>query len=516
MSRLLEGARRSAPNRIPRSSKHGKRNVLRIAAIDAWLIVLLSLLAFIVADTALNHGYLAEADAREGVIVAASGMAVGLLAVRVLSGPMHPLSVMAVIAYSHFALFVLRPYYMMNEASSVNAFTRVPYGDAFVLASVVAGIGFASIAVGYGLASPPNRDSLPLLGLRTLSPRGSRRLEACLLVIAVAGFVLFGVFVLQTGITEYFSGVSGGRSGVVRRAVASSTAYLSSGLQFASGALLLLALQARLTNRNTLGYVYLVLLGAANYPDIAAGNRSVFIPLTVATILILYTTNRQVLSPLLAAIWMPLVFVFGFIAPRLWRDQLSQGIPLEQSISSAFDPTNAVGDFVGGLDTAMVDALEVQVAAQESGSLGLQYGGTYIANLLAPIPRNIWPLKPESVDELLNAALFPQTDSLGIGFAFGFYSEPYFNFGIFGVMLVCLAVGTGLGLLTKAVARSRGLVGGFILIMVIGFVFPLMRGSLTFDGQRLLIVALPSVAVAVYCCYRERHLTTSGVACVER
>lgn len=456
----------------------------------------------------------AAADAaRLGVFSQIALILLGMIIARSFVGPIHPLSAIAFVTYSQIVLFVARPVYQMLYADALSAFSGQTYGAAFVQAQAIAGLGYVSICVGYGWALRRARDTFPLAGVRPWLPSEYRRFRPAIVFVVLAGMGLYGVYVLQTGVGAYLSGVLAGRSEEARASVSGSSAYFYSGLQFALGALVLLLLQYRFV-RNRIGQIWaIVLLALAVLPQLLAGNRSVFIPVAVAVLIILSSTNPRVISLGRVALVLPIAFILGIVAPRIWRDGLSRGGTIEEAIQSALSIESAIGDFVGGLDTAMIDAFEMQVAAQNNGTLDLRFGETYLHALAAVIPRQMWPDKPEAVDVFLNSALFPATHDLGIGFAFGVYSEPYLNFGPVGVILVCLVFGAVLGRATRWVSGAPTVMPAFWLIMLTAYIFPLMRGSLTFDAQRLFMPVVPVlIAVAVATILDRRHRSHINVA----
>lgn len=464
---------------------------------DIWLFVIVIVIAMATASMMLAP---VDADgrlARQGILAQLVLVVFGLGVVRMLAGAIHPLSAIALLTYSQLTLFIARPMYQFAYASSINAFTGISYGHHFVTAQVIAGVGFIAICTGIGVALHRSKDTLPIFEKLPFDPTLYPRVRGALIAVVVVGFALYTVYIFQTGWSAYWGGVLTGRSAARGEAIGTSSGYFSSGLQFGIGALVLLYLHARLSGSRGMQAGSLALLGVLIFPQVAGGSRSLFIPVAIAVLLATITTNQNLLKLSRAIIWIPAAFILGLIAPRIWRDTLAVGGDLWSAILSAMSPENFIGGFVGGLDTAMIDSFEVQVDAQSQGILSLQFGNTYLGALGAAIPRDLWPSKPDSVDQILNAVLFPVTDAKGIGFSFGFYSEPYFNLGIAGVVLVSLVFGLGLGILTRAAGRSTNILPTFVLIMVIAFIFPLMRGSLSFDLQRLLITLLPAL-VAVF------------------
>tara|TARA_Y100000114_G_scaffold37186_2_gene32784 strand:- start:6983 stop:8026 length:1044 start_codon:yes stop_codon:yes gene_type:complete len=309
--------------------------------------------------------------------------------------------------------------------------------------------------------------------------------------IVLLGVTLYFAYILQVGWGFYWSEVFLGRSLTQKYALTESSGYLYLGLLFANGALALIFMQAISQRSPTLAFASAGLIMLFLVPQFAAGNRSNFIPIVVALLVMLIRVFPRLITPFRAAVFIPVFIFLGFIAPRIWRNDLSQGLSFMDSILSALDPVNLFDNFVGGLDMAMIDAFSLQVGAQASGQIPLHYGSTYVAALSAPIPRSLWPEKPVSVDNILNEAIFPSTHQLHIGFSFGIYSEPYLNFGIIGVILVMAVFGAVLGRVSIALLTTTSTTVVFLVAMLTGFMFALVRGSISYDLQRFLILVLP-------------------------
>lgn len=431
-----------------------------------------------------------------GLVISSACLLVGLTMVGFSGGWVGPLSPIALVAYCQVLIFIARPAFAVMYQGSHNIFTTSPYDHSILVAQFYAGVGFIAICVGYSFRSARDRVGEPQSGqVQPFTDDAWRRLVLPLYCIIGVGFGLYSVYVLQIGWSGYWSATLSGRSDELRAAINSNSGYFYSGLQFSIGALVLVIFQNALKGYRLKNVLPLCLLFAAMFPQIASGSRSVFIPVIVAMLYILHVVRPAVLKASRVLVWGPLVFIFGFVAPRIWRDNLAVGGSLWDSIEIALSPENLFDNFFGGLDTAMVDAYAIQLAAQDSGDIKYQLGSTYAGLLASIVPRAVWPGKPDSVDEILNAILFPDTDAKHIGFAFGFYSEPTLNFGLVGVIVVAILTGYVLAAATFRAKRLNSLSSVFILTMTTSYIFPIMRGSLSFDSQRLLISLLPVIVV---------------------
>ncbi|MBD1541858.1 oligosaccharide repeat unit polymerase [Arthrobacter sp. IA7] len=434
--------------------------------------------------------------ARLGLLAALAAVAFGLLLVRLSRGPVGPLSSIALITYCQILIFVARPAFAIVYQDSRNIFTLNPYDDFVLHAQIYAGLGYIALCVGYAIKSKPVRGgdatSKPI---RAFTDETWSRLVVPIYVVVAVGYGLYTLYVLQVGWSAYWAATLSGRSPELRSALNSNSGYLYSGLQFATGALMLVVYQAALKGQKVKALVLVAMLVLSVFPQIASGSRSVFIPVGVGLLFILHSVKPSVMKMSRVALWGPVAFVLGFVAPRIWRDNLATGGSIVDSLRVAVEPENLFDNFFGGLDTAMIDSYALQIAAQQQGEISYQLGSTYLGLFSSVIPRALWPGKPVSVDELLNAVLFPATDAKNIGFAFGVYSEPTLNFGLLGVIFIPLLVGLALGALTNRVKASNYIVPSFVLLMVTSYVFPIMRGSISFDSQRLLISLAPVLIV---------------------
>lgn len=432
-----------------------------------------------------------------GVLVAGIATTAGLVIVRCACGPIPALSPVAMVAYCQILIFVARPAYSLTYQSSANIFTLNEYDDSMLTAQVYAGVGFLALCIGYSLKRGRVSANSRATTVEPFSDVAWRRLVGPLYLIIACGYGLYAVYILQVGWSGYWSATLSGRSEELRSALSSNSGYFYSGLQFATGALILVIFQNALKRKLWNTTLLLLLLTASMFPQIAAGSRSVFIPVAVAVLFILHIVKPSVLKFSRVVLWGPAAFLLGFVAPRIWRDNLAVGGTILDSLQVAMSPENLFDNFFGGLDTAMVDAFAIQTSAQQNGDLPYQLGTTYAGLFTSIVPRALWANKPESVDELLNAALFPETHAKKIGFAFGFYSEPALNFGLMGVLAVSFFFGWLLASLAKRADLRRDIASSFVLLMAVSYVFPIMRGSLSFDSQRLLISLLPVLLVFI-------------------
>ena len=485
----------------PRPRMRGYKSNLRFGAVTGFVILLVATVLAVVTVTSLMSVSYAVA----GVTAASVFLITGVATAWTMSGSVPPLSIIAVITYCHAILFIVRPLYAIAYADSVNIFTGAAYDQWFLLAEVFAGAGFLALCLAYGAAAGSvarDRDRPPV---QPLASDRWDRFRPELVWITVIGMSLYFLYILQTGWAAYWRGTLTGRSDEQRVALSSSSGYLYSGLQFATGAVLFLFLQATVSKKRPAQVASLLVLGVTVFPQIASGSRAVFIPIVIAVLAILSRANPNIFKLSRVLVWLQSFILVGIVAPRIWRDNLASGVSIGDSIVQASRPEELFGGLLGGLDTAMVDAFAVQLSAHANGTLQYLYGSSYVNALTSVIPRALWPGKPGSLDEHLNAVLFPATDAKNIGFAFSAYSEPTANFGIVGVVVVFSIFGFLLGKLTKITNSSTSVIPTFFGVIVVGYIFPLMRGSFTFNSQRVLVPLVPVlIALLLEMAFRAR------------
>lgn len=234
-------------------------------------------------------------------------------------------------------------------------------------------------------------------------------------------------------------------------------------------------------------YIFLTMI-----PYVFRGDRSVFLYTLTVVVVIYSLTSKKRPRYLRYVIPIILLIPLLIVAPRLYRHS---ELPIFSAIKQSYSLQN-LSDTFTGLDTAMVPALTI-LRTQMGEDIQYQYGKSYIGALVKPIPRVVWNSKPIEIDRQLNEQLFPKT-SKQVGFSFSGISEPFVNFGIFGVMAFFFVMGklnNSLTNFTGGVNPRRVLT----IAWVSGFMFILIRGNLTTDFQRLLFPLIPGLMVLRQC-----------------
>ncbi|GAB3067843.1 O-antigen polymerase [Nocardioides zeae] len=437
-------------------------------------------------------------DGEVGVLTAIVFVVISVLFVAFTSAkPIRPLSLFTLIAVGQTVLFVARPAYSLRFQGGRNLFTGTEYDGSFVTAQLTAGVAFLAFSVAYGLSSRvevrgPSRAILPI------PEAGWRRVRPLVVVVALVGTGLYSLHIASIGLGNYLAVSTAGRDRELQAEVGTSSGYFYSGLMIATGAIVLLFIQAAASGERRRAVRAAFFLAALALPSLLSGTRSQFLPIILALAIVwIYLTPRRNTWRRFA-LFAPILLVVGFVAPRIWRNSTDDSVGWVSALGAAFSPKEIFETSLGSLDTAMVDAFSLQVARQSSGALEQTYGSSYLGLLAAPIPRAIWPSKPLPTDQLLNADVFPATAERGIGFSFSMYSEPYLNFGWLGTIGVFLIFGFFLGRLSSRLETSRTVPWLFVYALTSGFTFALVRGTFTYNFQRLLIPLVPALLALLF------------------
>jgi hypothetical protein len=434
------------------------------------------------------------------------GVILGLMLLAVFRARFSALSPFAIYLYSHIAIFVLRPLYNATSQSGQNVFTLTDSGSPMIYAGLIGAGGFFCACLGYALVArasapasrPVAQGPHDLLNLREWHAADAARERAVVgltvLTFAVGAFLYSG-YILHVGGLSNFIALNSGRSAQLTEALATSSGYEISGLLMTTGASLLLLTIGLIRRRTGLAATGSAFLVIAEIPQLMTGSRSMFVPLAVAVVIVITTTRPKLITWFRAVVFGIPAFVLLFVAPRILRSEVTASNTVGDALRQSFSYEGIMGGFFGSFDTAMIDAFALQINAQTSGQLASAGGSTYLAALGAFIPRGLWPDKPLAVDTVLNQTLFPETAAKNIGFSFGIYSEPFFNWGVLGVALVMITFGLILGKTALALRDSPSIATFVAMAMVSGQMFTLVRGSISFDVQRLLIPLVPLLAI---------------------
>ncbi|SHE67742.1 oligosaccharide repeat unit polymerase [Desulfofundulus australicus DSM 11792] len=115
-----------------------------------------------------------------------------------------------------------------------------------------------------------------------------------------------------------------------------------------------------------------------------------------------------------------------------------------------------------------------------SGMAELRWGETYLIGLTIPIPRFIWPDKPQSIVYEFRDTFFSDWAQRGTiaGTAYSSILEAYVNFGTLGVPVVYFLIALAMGWLEKMRSRSRSLAFTILYLTLLPEAITFHRSSL--------------------------------------
>lgn len=404
-------------------------------------------------------------------------------------------------AYSagFFVLFVLRPTVMYAFANYTPSWLGYDISQTYSQAMFVAVLGTLAIYAGFYFGPTPRPGALQLP--RTLSPS---RLAIGTTALFVLSAGAYAYFIASNGglaaLTLFFSGRSGSSSALL----ASSSGYLyTAPLWLASVGILLLAWARSWHSFN--GLVGVLLIFSSELIPISLGDRSWFLPALMAIAVVYYLRRARRPGLPLIVLLIPIVFILGITVPREYRDiSIRQNYNIADVVTSTGnDLPSAAGDFLTGLDTAMLDGLAVEMSIVPQ-SIDYQSGSTYVEALARPIPRAVWPAKPVAAETTLMQAIWPSLAPV-TQFTFSIFGEPYFDGGMFGVVIFGLLFGWFWRYLWLALRRqfdnpiAMALYGASL-----PFIEVYVRGGVGLDYQRQVIFVAPIIALVMFAAVRQR------------
>jgi oligosaccharide repeat unit polymerase len=253
-----------------------------------------------------------------------------------------------------------------------------------------------------------------------------------------------------------------------------------------------------------------MLLLFSQLTEIALGDRAWTLPALAAVILTWYLRRGRRPAVWTAGLFLVAVFIVGVTVPRQYRATVDRQATLAQTlIDATVDPGSGVAQFFGGADTAMVDALAIELQFVP-GIIPYQFGGTYLEEVARPFPRSLWLGKPVAADTQLMRAIWPEYDRVYVGFSFSLFGEPYLNLGFGGVLIFGLVF----GVLCKTLyawflrdPRNPAVIAIYALSWP--FVFVYARGGVGVDYHRQLIYTLPVLLAIVLAGIRRRATESS-------
>jgi len=141
-------------------------------------------------------------------------------------------------------------------------------------------------------------------------------------------------------------------------------------------------------------------------------------------------------------------------------------------------------------------------------SRGHLWGAGYVEILTMPVPRALWPEKPDSSAKVLQSGWFPQL----IGASYPFYGELYANFGLSGAVLGSIGFGALLEYAWLRLVGARRLTVTVVAATAVPVLLQILtRGSLAGQLASQFGIAV-GLVVLVHLLRRTRRRRSSGQA----
>lgn len=139
---------------------------------------------------------------------------------------------------------------------------------------------------------------------------------------------------------------------------------------------------------------------------------------------------------------------------QYWEDSLSGRRNLIESTSEATSRTDLIHQFT-------------HIYSMTPDPVPYQMGGSYLYFLYAPVPRAVWPEKPESMTSnnffAVNYGISTEEGIKHASFGVSLIGEGFMNFGVAGALMIMVLQGFILGLLERVFANSPGGMAIFIV-----------------------------------------------------
>ena len=362
------------------------------------VLLAIAFAAFVGAFVAWHHVY-----QREALLIAAAVLMPLPLVVRAAQRRFDPFEPIAFIAVAATLLFVARPLaHVLTGDMSFRMRSLEPTFDKTLLVVIV---GMAAVYLGYAVtagrsaarrtpALPDDWDS------------GTAVVFAVALVLTGVGLLL--AFLFSSG------GAGAARTLLFTRSADTSATFASASAYFyfapfmaIPAALIVMEASAR-SRRKTLLIAAAVCAVIVALLTIPRGTR-IWLLGMVASILVL-PYLRQMRRPRTLSIIAVVVLVFGIGVTFLRESRVAEirGMSRVDVLTDALvHPLAGLEDFILGADTEMFAILDFTL--QEVPSEMPHDPGITLTSLAAhPIPRTIWPQKPEAADARIYAHLFPE------------------------------------------------------------------------------------------------------------
>jgi len=443
----------------------------------------------------------------EAMLLAAIAMVLALaLMIRLFQNRLDLFEPLTVFVLVWTVLFFARPIAMFITGSFDTSGYQVRDGMAGMLFMALTGcVGFlGAYALPVGRSLGRKLDPLPEI-------RHLARAAAYAIAIAMIGVLMFAAFIaISGGFSTLLALMSGRQENAIVLSGVSTTAYLQGGLALTLPASLILFYVASKRRSLVLGGLGLGCVLVGLVVSGPSGIRGWILPYVGAPFILLYLSRNRRPGVVLVLLLLFVGFgLNGFIADA--RDSATrQTTGISQLLSQNF---TRLGDgwtrFVLGGDTEMPNLLALEVMKVPS-IIPFMDGAATGQVLVQPIPRQFWPSKPRSGDEVLTRTLFVETNLNAASRQYTPMANFYLDFGYIGVLFGMAFLGILMRVFYEYF-RINSASGSVQLIYAaaLPFLFALLRGSIADVSGRLVFI-LPPLVLGVYLARQQRSSHTDA------
>jgi hypothetical protein len=389
---------------------------------------------------------LAPASLRIGLILLIAGVLLAPLVLRVSERAFDPFEPIWIFAAVYGAMFVVRPSAMLIRGDLVyegplTAFDIAPAYTKMLVVGVLGAVGFVG-----GYLSPAGTRLARVVPVLQ-GPRDIRLTGLVAFFLGAAGVVAFAIALASAHGLDSISLFLAGRSVELQETLAAPSFYPWAASFVLVPSTIVVAATATARRSRRLALLAVPLAGALLLRALPTGNRLLLLPF-LGALFVLYFLRRQTRPSVGLLLVVAAAAIIGSAVLSDFRGRGDREDSAVRSVGNVLThPTRAVEPFTTGPDTEMAATLAaaLKVIPRERSHT---FGSTIFGDLATrPIPRPLWPEKPESPREKLVRTIWPvQADRGTLNPEFSVLLYFFWDFSYVGVLL-----GLALyGLLTRA------------------------------------------------------------------
>lgn len=207
-----------------------------------------------------------------------------------------------------------------------------------------------------------------------------------------------------------------------------------------------------------------------------------------------YLLQKQLRWPPRWMVFAGIIIMLLFFPAKRIGDMMQQGVPTSEMITEITEylinlPTNSSSDLL------FLDQFAMSLSLTDNSRF--YYGSTYLPVLVLPVPRPLWPEKPE-LAFFLKEIQTPDRPIGVLGMIMTYYGESYLNFGIVGIIVVPYLLAYWLGRFFYAVKyKPSDSISLLIYIITISSLVQVYRDGLTSLVLFVVMNNIPIIIIAV-------------------